>query len=88
MEERPARSIRLSPKSIDSINEAVRAVSQAVPGSEAARLALDSAAAVDSLVEGISDELCSQIAGAGRERYLRRSLHRREHLRKLQEALR
>jgi hypothetical protein len=64
----------------------VRTVSQAVPGTEAARLALDSAAAVDSMVEGISDELCSQIVRTGFERSLRRSLHRREHLQKIKTA--
>jgi hypothetical protein len=77
---------RLSTLSIDSINAAVRTVSQAVPGTEAARLALDSAAAVDSMVEGISDELCSQIVRTGFERSLRRSLHRREHLQKIKTA--
>lgn len=78
---------RLSARSIDSINAAVSEISQAVPGTEAARLALDSAAAVDSLIEGISGELCSQIVRAGYERSLRRSLHRREHLQKIKEAL-
>jgi hypothetical protein len=78
---------RLSPQSIDSINEAVQAISQAVPGPTAAKLALDSAAAVDSLVEGIAGELCGQIVSTGFERLLRRSLHRREHLRKIKEAL-
>jgi hypothetical protein len=78
---------RLSPQAIDSINEAVRAVSQAVPGPAAAKLALDSAAAVDSRVEEIGDELCERIVAAGFERSLTRSLHRREHLRRIGEAL-
>ena len=77
----------LSAQSVDSINEAVKAISQAVPFPAAAKLALDSAAAVDGRVAGISDELCEQIAGAGFERGLRRSLHRREHLQKIKEAL-
>jgi len=80
-------TFRLSSQSIDSINEAVKAISQAVPSSAAAKLALDSAAAVDSLLEGIGDELCGQIISAGFERYLKRSLHRREHLRKINEGL-
>jgi hypothetical protein len=35
----------------------------------------------------ISDELISQLVSAGFERYLKRSLHRREHLQKMKEAL-
>jgi hypothetical protein len=78
---------RLSAQSIDSINEAVKAISGAVPGPAAARLALDSAAAVDRQVEGIGDELRGRIVSAGFERSLMRSLHRREHLRRIREAL-
>lgn len=78
---------RLSSRSGDSINQAVNAVSQAVPGSAAAELALDCALAVDSYLRGISDELVGQPVSAGLERYLRRSLHRREHLRKMRKAL-
>ncbi len=78
----------LSKQSVDSINNAVRIISQAVPSRAAARLALDSAAAVDSRLRGISDDLIDQIISTGFERYLRRSLHRREHLQKIKEALR
>ena len=72
---------------IDSINEAVKAISQAVPGPAAAKLAMESAAAVDSLVAGISDELAGEIDGAGFERFLRRSLHRREHVQRIRQSL-
>jgi hypothetical protein len=78
---------RLSSQSVNSINQAVNAVSQAVPGAAAAKLALDSALAVDSLLASISDELISQLVSAGFERYLKRSLHRREHLQKIKAAL-
>jgi len=78
---------RLSPQSVDSINEAVKAISRAVPGPAAAKLALDSAAALDSKLAQIGDELVGQILSAGYERGLRRSLHRREHLQKIREAL-
>lgn len=78
---------RLSAQSIDSINNAVREISRAVPGSASARLALESAAAVDSKVAALNDELIDQIVAGGFERVLKRSLHRREHLRKLTEAL-
>jgi hypothetical protein len=78
---------RLSSQSINSINQAVNAVSQAVPGAAAGKLALDSALAVDSRLASISDELISQLVSAGFERYLKRSLHRREHLQKIKAAL-
>ena len=78
---------RLSSQSVNSINQAVNAISQAVPGAAAAKLALDTAVAVDSLLASISDELVDQLISAGFERYLKRSLHRREHLQKIKEAL-
>jgi DinB superfamily len=78
---------RLSSLAVNSINEAVKAISQAVPGPVAGRLALDSAAAVDSQLAEISEALVDQIASAGFERFLKRSLHRREHLQKIEEAL-
>ena len=65
----------------------MNAISQAVPGTAAAKLALDTASAVDSLLASISDELISQLVSAGFERYLKRSLHRREHLQKIKAAL-
>jgi len=78
---------RLSSQSVNSINQAVNVISQAVPGAAAAKLALDTALAVDSLLASISDELIGQLVSAGFERYLKRSLHRREHLQKIKEAL-
>jgi hypothetical protein len=83
----PFEPSRLSSQSVDSINQAVKTISQAVSGPAAARLALESAAAVDSRAAGIGDDLCGQIVSAGFERFLRRSLHRREHLRKIRDAL-
>lgn len=78
---------RLSSQSIDSINQAVNLISQAVPGPRGAQLALHSASAVDSYLSAITDELIGQLVSAGLERYLRRSLHRREHLQRMREAL-
>jgi hypothetical protein len=78
---------RLSSQSVNCINQAVNAISQAVPGADAAKLALDSALAVDTQLASMSDELISQLVSAGLERYLKRSLHRREHLLKIKEAL-
>ena len=78
---------RLSSQSVNCINQAVNAISQAVPGAAAAKLALDGALAVDSQLASISDELIGQLVSAGFERYLKRSLHRREHLQKIKVAL-
>ena len=80
--------IRISAQATNSINEATKAVSRAVPGSAAGQLALESASLVDAELERISDELIEQIASNGFERLLNRSLHRLEHLRKIEEALR
>ena len=78
---------RLSPLAIDSINHAVKVISTEVPPSAAARLALDSAAAIDSRVAGIADDLIEKIVSAGFEWVLKRSLHRRAHLSQIQKAL-
>ncbi|MGA2181922.1 MAG: DinB family protein [Bryobacteraceae bacterium] len=80
-------AVRLAPPAVDSINEAAREISRAVPGREAARIALESAEEIDAQVERLSSELIDQINAGGFERVLRRSLHRREHLRRIREAL-
>jgi hypothetical protein len=51
---------RLSSQSVNSINQAVNAISQAVPGAAPAKLALDTALAVGSLLASISDELIAR----------------------------
>jgi hypothetical protein len=78
---------RLSPQSIDSINHSVNAIAGAVAGRDAVRLALDSAAVVDAQVAGLGDKLVEDLFAAGLDRHLRRSLHRREHMQKIREAL-
>ena len=80
-------AFRLSPQAIHSINEATKILVQAIPGHAAAQLALASAEAVDSEVAKLRDDLLQQIVAAGFERALRRSLHRRVHLSRIQEAL-
>jgi len=83
----PFEAFRLPAQAVNSINEAVRIISRAVPGRLAAQIALESASAVDAEVDRLSEALINQIRGAGFERTLRRSLHRHEHLRKVKEAL-
>lgn len=78
---------RPSPQSADSINHAVGFIAKEVPGPLAAKLALDAAAAVDAHVAALSAELVDQLVTGGFERFLRRSLHRREHMQRIKEAL-
>jgi hypothetical protein len=80
-------AVRLDSQTVDSINEAVNMIALQVPGLAAIAFALNSAAAVDAFVATIGEELADRITAAGFERYLRRSLHRREHIRKIRRAL-
>ena len=74
-------------QSVEGINQAVNAIAHKVPRRAAVKLVLESAAAVDSHLERISDQLVEQIRTAGMERYLKRSLHRREHAERIRAAL-
>jgi len=78
---------RLGAQSIDSINQAVRVLSQAISGPAAAQMALQIAEIVDAEAATISDEIVEKIFAAGFERMLNRSLHRMDHLRKLNDAI-
>ena len=73
----------LDSRSVDSINHGVNAISLPIPGLVAAQLALDSASEVDACVATLGQELVERIGSAGFERFLWRSLHRREHLQKI-----
>jgi hypothetical protein len=78
---------RLSTQAIDSINQAARVLSLAIPGPAAAQLVMQSAERVDAEAAKIGNELVEQIISAGFERMLNRSLHRLEHVRKIEESL-
>ncbi len=78
---------RLDAPTVESINHAVNGIALAVPGVSAGRMALESADAIDAFVAQTSDDLARRIEAAGFERYLRRSLHRQEHLGKILHAL-
>jgi len=77
----------LGGQSLEATNHAVNAVAQAVPGPAAGKLAVDTASAVDTYLTQIGDEFIGMIAAAGLDRYLRRALHRREHLSKFRKVL-
>jgi hypothetical protein len=78
---------RLDGPSVESINQAVNWIALEVPGVAAGRMAVESADAVDAFIVQISDDVAQRIEAAGFERYLRRSLHRQEHLSKIRQAL-
>jgi DinB superfamily len=72
---------------VDSINEAVRALSKAIPPRTTAELAQAAAEVVDAYLKSITPELRAAIEASGRTRLLNRSLHRREHLEQIEDAL-
>jgi len=84
---RSFEAARLDSQTVDSINEAVNLIALQVPGPAAIAFALNSTAAVDAFTATIGEELADKIRAAGFERYLRRSLHRREHIRKIHRGL-
>jgi len=71
----------------EAINEALEGIAGAVPPREAGRLAVRAATAVDEEVERVPQDLQATILANGSERKLRRSLHRDEHLGKIEKTL-
>jgi hypothetical protein len=71
----------------DPINDAVYALSQAIPPRAALKLAMDAAETVDSLVEQLTPDQVAALESAGLGRMVNRSLHRREHLDQIERAL-
>lgn len=83
----PTEIPKLDAPSVDSINQAVNSIALEVPTFATGGMAVESADAVDGFVAQISDDLAQRIEAAGFGRYLRRSLHRQEHLNKIRSAL-
>lgn len=80
-------ALGLDSNTVDSINDALNVIAAEVPGEAVVALAVKSAAEVDALIEGLDQAMIDSIGQAGLERYLRRSIHRREHLRSIRSAL-
>jgi hypothetical protein len=72
---------------VDAVNESVKALSTAIPRSAICELVRVFAEAVDREAEGTTPELRSAIISAGRERVLKRFLHRRAHLDQIEQTL-
>jgi hypothetical protein len=75
------------PVDMDSINEGVRLLANALTPRAAAQLAVTAAESVDRVLQGISSELARAIEDSGQIRVLRRSLHRQAHLDQIESAL-
>jgi hypothetical protein len=72
---------------INSINDGCHLLSHGISGRAAAKLAVESADAVDSFVARLREDVVGQLESGGMGRLLRRSLHRLHHLEKMTEAL-
>ena len=77
----------MSTLDIDAVNESVKALSHAIPYDAVGTVVHDAAEAVDREVECATPELRSAILAAGRERILKRFIHRRSHLDQIETAL-
>jgi hypothetical protein len=71
----------------DTINEGVRVLATGLPPRTAAQIALDAAEAVDQALEQLSAEMVAQIETGGQASILRRAVHRRGHLDRIEQAL-
>jgi hypothetical protein len=76
-----------APMDADTINEAVRVLATALPPRLAAQLALDAAEAADQALEQLSAAMVTQIEAGGQASILRRAVHRRDHLDRIEHAL-
>ncbi len=79
-----------SPMDPDNINDSMKPLLLAIPGREAARLAVEAAEAVDAEVANLPESLKPEVEAlvqAGRFR-TDRSLHRNEHVEQIERALR
>jgi hypothetical protein len=77
----------MSTVDVDSVNESVKTLSRAIPCNAIGTVVRDAAEAVDHEVECTTLELRSSILAAGRERLLKRFIHRRAHLDQIEAAL-
>jgi hypothetical protein len=71
----------------DLINDAVAVISKAIPPRAAAQLAVEAAEAIDYELEQLTPDQAAALESAGMTRLLNRSLHRRDHLEQIEQAL-
>jgi hypothetical protein len=78
-----------SPIDVDGVNDAMKPLCLAIPGREAASLAVKAAEAVDAELGNLSEGLATEISPLVQEGKFRpdRSIHRNEHLDQIERAL-
>jgi hypothetical protein len=78
-----------SPIDVDGVNDAMKPLCLALPGREAASLAVEAAEAVDAELESLPEELMAGIGALVQQGKFRldRSIHRNEHLDQIEAAL-
>ena len=87
--DRTEKEGKLVPADLDSgiVNDIALPTWKIVPGRDAARLAIETAVALDQRLEAFPQELLEQV-NAHNSRWLQRFLHRNEHLDEVDQALR
>jgi hypothetical protein len=85
--DRTEKEGKLAPLEIDVlVNDLLLPTWETVPGGEAARMALDTAQALDKRLESYPAALLEQV-NAHNERWVLRALHRNDHLDEVEKAL-
>jgi hypothetical protein len=77
------------PASLDAqaVNDPLSLLSESIPFPTAVKLAADSAGRVDLIVEQLTPAQGDELIQMGFERNIRRSVHRKDHLDKMEKAL-
>ena len=76
-----------SPSDAEVFNAALLPLSLAIPPAQAARLAVESAEAVDRQIEQLTDDMLREILALEQPPRLERALHRREHMADIERTL-
>ena len=76
-----------SPADVDVINEAIHAMTRALPPRATARLAVEAAERIDRGLRAVSDRVLDALPAAGSPFSLDRHAHRKEHLDEIERAL-
>jgi hypothetical protein len=71
----------------DAINAPLAVISEAIPPQGVVKLATEASEKSDNLVADMTQAQVDEFLKGGSERFLRRALHRREHLDKIEKAL-
>jgi hypothetical protein len=82
------KGVQSNPIDSKTVNNAINVLAKSIPPRAAVSLVLEAAMEIDQELEKISPTLAAEILTQGHERMLNRALHRREHLDKIEKALR